>query len=90
MERRLSRLTGVDQEAKTLRGLAAVYNSDSEDRQTDPRQDPDIQCLLEEIRQKHGEALLAILVYGSWLRGKRDHDRWKLGLLAYRIGVPAT
>jgi HK97 family phage prohead protease len=31
MERRLSKLTGVDQEAKTLRGLAAVYNSDSED-----------------------------------------------------------
>ena len=31
MERRLSRLTDVDQEAKTLRGLAAVYNSDSED-----------------------------------------------------------
>jgi HK97 family phage prohead protease len=31
MERRISRLTGVDQEAKTLRGLAAVYNSDSED-----------------------------------------------------------
>lgn len=28
--------------------------------------------LLEEIRQKHGAALLAILVYGSWLRGKRD------------------
>ena len=28
--------------------------------------------LLEEIRQKHGDALLAILVYGSWLRGKRD------------------
>jgi hypothetical protein len=33
---------------------------------------PGIQPLLEEIRRKHGEALLAILVYGSWLRGKRD------------------
>ena len=31
MERRISRLTDIDQEAKTLRGLAAVYNSDSED-----------------------------------------------------------
>ena len=31
-----------------------------------------IEPLLEEIRQKHGEALQAILVYGSWLRGKRD------------------
>ena len=28
--------------------------------------------LLDEIRHKHGDALLAILVYGSWLRGKRD------------------
>jgi hypothetical protein len=28
--------------------------------------------LLDEIRNKHGDALLAILVYGSWLRGKRD------------------
>lgn len=31
-----------------------------------------IEPLLQEIRQKHGESLLAILVYGSWLRGKRD------------------
>ena len=31
-----------------------------------------IRPLLEEIRRKHGDALLAILVYGSWLRGKRD------------------
>jgi len=31
-----------------------------------------IEPLLKEIRQKHGDALLAILVYGSWLRGKRD------------------
>ena len=28
--------------------------------------------LLDEIRNKHGDALLAILVYGSWLRGTRD------------------
>jgi hypothetical protein len=35
-------------------------------------QDKSIEPLLEEIRQKHGDALLAILVYGSWLRGKRD------------------
>jgi hypothetical protein len=46
--------------------------SDHEDRQTDSRQEPGIQSLIAEIRQKHGEALLAILVYGSWLRGKRD------------------
>lgn len=31
IERRLSKLTGVDREGKTLRGMAAVYNSDSED-----------------------------------------------------------
>jgi len=38
----------------------------------DSPQDSSIQPLLDEIREKHGEALLAILVYGSWLRGKRD------------------
>jgi len=31
-----------------------------------------LEPLLDEIRRKHGDALLAILVYGSWLRGKRD------------------
>ncbi len=36
------------------------------------RKNQALEPLLEEIRQKHGEALLAILVYGSWLRGKRD------------------
>jgi hypothetical protein len=35
-------------------------------------QDSSIQPLLEEIRQKHDGTLRAILVYGSWLRGKRD------------------
>jgi hypothetical protein len=35
-------------------------------------EDTSLDPLLEEIRQKHGDALLAILVYGSWLRGKRD------------------
>ncbi len=35
-------------------------------------EDASLAPLLEEIRQKHGETLLAILVYGSWLRGKRD------------------
>lgn len=38
----------------------------------DPSLDPSLEPLLAEIRQKHGESLLAILVYGSWLRGKRD------------------
>ena len=46
--------------------------SDSGTVHAEPQPDPGIQPLLEEIRQKHGEALLAILVYGSWLRGKRD------------------
>ena len=31
MERRFSNLTNIDSEGKTLRGMAAVYNSDSED-----------------------------------------------------------
>ncbi len=39
---------------------------------TQPSQDTGIELLLEEIRQKHGDALLALLAYGSWLRGKRD------------------
>ena len=35
-------------------------------------EDTSLEGLLQEIRQKHGQSLLAILVYGSWLRGKRD------------------
>jgi len=31
-----------------------------------------IEPLLAEIKKQHGDALLGILVYGSWLRGKRD------------------
>ncbi len=31
-----------------------------------------LEPLLAEIKDRHGDALLAILVYGSWLRGKRD------------------
>jgi len=37
-----------------------------------PSQDTGLEPLVEEIRQKHDDSLLAILVYGSWLRGKRD------------------
>lgn len=40
--------------------------------QVESSQDVSLEPLLKEIRQKHGDALLAILVYGSWLRGKRD------------------
>jgi len=47
-------------------------STDSAGRRTASRQDPAILSLIEEIRQKHGDALQAILVYGSWLRGKRD------------------
>ena len=35
-------------------------------------QDVSLEPLLKEIRQKHGNALQAILIYGSWLRGKTD------------------
>lgn len=31
-----------------------------------------LEGLLEQIRHEHGKSLQAILVYGSWLRGKRD------------------
>jgi len=47
-------------------------NTDSGNLRNEPRQDPGIDSLVREIRQKHGHALQAILVYGSWLRGKRD------------------
>ena len=41
-------------------------------KQAESPPDTSLELLLEDIRRKHGEALLAILVYGSWLRGKRD------------------
>ena len=53
-------------------GQTAPNTGNSEAMHEEPQQDSSIEPLLEEIRQKHGEALLAILVYGSWLRGKRD------------------
>lgn len=37
-----------------------------------PQDDAGLDALLNEIRQQYGESILAILVYGSWLRGKRD------------------
>ena len=44
----------------------------SELLRADSPHDASLEPLLKQIRQKHGDALLAILVYGSWLRGKRD------------------
>jgi len=35
-------------------------------------EDAGLNALLGEIRRRHGNALLAVLVYGSWLRGSRD------------------
>jgi hypothetical protein len=37
-----------------------------------PVDDPRVLSLLEVIRARHGDALDAVLVYGSYLRGKRD------------------
>ncbi len=34
--------------------------------------DTSLEPLLDIIRLKHGESVLAVLVYGSWLRGQRD------------------
>jgi len=53
-------------------GRTVAGINDGEVMHAESPHDPSIQPLLEEIRQKHGKALLAILVYGSWLRGKRD------------------
>ena len=44
----------------------------SETLHAESPRDASLEPLLKEIREKHGDALLAILVYGSWLRGKRD------------------
>lgn len=41
-------------------------------RVTGPQDYASIEPLLAEIRRKHGDALLAIIAYGSWLRGQRD------------------
>jgi hypothetical protein len=49
-----------------------VNHTESNSLRNAPDEDLDIRSLVEEIRQKHGKALQAILVYGSWLRGKRD------------------
>jgi hypothetical protein len=50
----------------------AANMSDNEHMTAESARDSSIQPLLEEIRQKHDGSLRAILVYGSWLRGKRD------------------
>jgi hypothetical protein len=36
------------------------------------RNDPDVARLVEEIIQRHGDTVAAVLLYGSYLRGKRD------------------
>ena len=49
-----------------------MNSNDNEQMNAESSHHSSIQPLLDEIREKHGDALLAILVYGSWLRGKRD------------------
>jgi hypothetical protein len=62
------RMHGNDESPKPV--ISVSGQSDTTSRRAD--QGTELEPLLREIRQKHGEALLAILVYGSWLRGKRD------------------
>lgn len=54
------------------RNLVIPDSGEHENLNAESPEDTSLEPLLEEIRQKHGSALLAILVYGSWLRGKRD------------------
>jgi len=54
------------------RKLVVPDTNKNENLRADSPQDASLEPLLNEIKQKHGDALLAILVYGSWLRGKRD------------------
>jgi len=41
-------------------------------QQATGQNDASLEPLLNKIKQQHGPSLLAILIYGSWLRGKRD------------------
>ncbi len=36
------------------------------------REDATVVCLLDDLRRRHGDAIVAVLMYGSYLRGKRD------------------
>jgi hypothetical protein len=51
---------------------AAEAGRDADQNRVEPTAQKSLDPLLKEIKQKHGDSLLAILVYGSWLRGKRD------------------
>jgi hypothetical protein len=57
----------VEQAAEPLRGIVARQISGSCDFPDDQRDQ-----LLEQIRKRYGSGLLAVLIYGSYLRGKRD------------------
>jgi hypothetical protein len=51
---------------------AAEAGRDADQNRVEPTGQKSLDPLLQKIKQKHGDSLLAILVYGSWLRGKRD------------------
>ena len=68
----LVRPGGLMRENDKTRNRVIPDPARSDTLHVDALQDAGLEPLLKEIRQKHGDALLAILVYGSWLRGKRD------------------
>jgi hypothetical protein len=55
-------------ESQTLTGRPSA----SDGKPAETGDDACLDELIGEIRQTYGESVLAILVYGSWLRGKRD------------------
>jgi hypothetical protein len=57
----------TESEANTVTGTAPVPNLCEQ-----LPQDASLEPLLQIIRERHGDALQAVLVYGSWLRGERD------------------
>jgi len=55
-----------------MRGNNEMGDGENAVQSAGPLDSEYLEPLLEEIRNQHGDSLLAILVYGSWLRGKRD------------------
>ncbi|MEQ8858164.1 MAG: hypothetical protein RIC56_05910 [Pseudomonadales bacterium] len=57
-------------EAAATRPLEARIRQELDDRSH--RDDPNVARLVAEIRRRHGDAVKAVLLYGSYLRGMRD------------------
>jgi hypothetical protein len=57
---------------QTVNEAGQSGNGNNINRSAELPPDTSLEPLLDIIRQQHGGSILAILVYGSWLRGQRD------------------